>query len=303
MPFPGAKRIHPALAIAALLLAAVAGGLALAQVPDTPRETAEVIRAAATPTPTPTANAGPVAGPSPTQTPVATPTPFDVLPPFSLSDCSALIGQGLNALPLSDDDPKAYNDEAVFGLLRTITNYLKMRDEMHSTLVNYTWNQIARGQVSDGLIDNEEFTFDKDDCPQEVSALSFEVQRGDAYLHYLRVIDSEGHEVATFDRLRRNPRLIRHSLPRREVFHLWRPTSIGKIELAYSQANPGRDRSPKVLIHAGHTDDPEYGKSAIFFITRAEQRLRAEEISLARNDLIKAQQEIRNYREYLQRED
>ena len=282
------QRTLPALA---LLAAAVAGSLVLAQSPAAPPETVEATRTAE-PSPTPL----------PTPAPIPTPAPFEVLPPFSLSDCSILIDQALQALPRSDGDLKPYNEESIGLLLRTITNYLKMRDEMHSTLVNYTWESIARGQVSDGLIDNEEFTWEGDRIPRNVSALSFEVQRGDAYLHFLRVIDPEGNEIATFDRLRRAPRLIRHSLPRREVFHLWRPTSIGTIELAYSQANPGRDRAPKVFIHAGHTDEPEYGKSAIYFITRAEQRARARNISLARTDLVRAQQEIRSYREYLQRQ-
>ena len=219
--------------------------------------------------------------------------PLRFRPPFSLDDCRALLQQGTRALPGTPQEPESVERNSLIRLIESVRVYLTTRDDLNSSLAHYRWDQIERGRVSKGPLDSDEFHFDEpQEIPRRITALSFEVEREDALLHYLAVYDTDGQLVADFEGLKSSPAALRHSLPRREVFHLWRPTDIGRIELSYSQANPTSPTDPIVHIHGGRSSRPEHGKSAVFFLTRAEQRLRAGRFPEARQDISDAETHI-----------
>lgn len=232
-----------------------------------------------------------------TEAPVeAAPLPrFDARPPFSLSDCLVQLARTADAIP-RDGEPERFQRESISRAIESIIAYLKTRDDLNSSLAHYRWRPIEQGIVARGPLDSVDFIFrTPEEVPRQVTALSFEVQRGDALLHYLAIHDEEGELVADFPHLKTRPATLRHSLPRREVFHLWRPTDIGRIELSYSRVNPAEMADPLVVVHAGTTNRPEHGKAAVFFLTRAEQRLQQGHFDEARQDIAEAREAITHW--------
>lgn len=240
--------------------------------------------------------------------PAVRPAPPDDLPslpyshPFSLRDSQQLIDRLITALPESDDQPERYSRRSLRRIIVVVNSYLKVRDQRANSLADYRWEPIDRNKVDGRLIDNEETEWEEGEGPADVSALSFEIDRADAFLHYLAAYGEDGELVTEYVSLRRQPALLRHSIPRREVFHLWRPTTLSRIEYAYSKADPEADESPVVTIYAGRTPRPQYGKSAIFFLTRAEQRIEAGHIAAAREDLVKAREDIARFSRQIRRQ-
>ncbi|MBI5155423.1 hypothetical protein HZA57_09315 [Candidatus Poribacteria bacterium] len=278
-------------ALCGRLLFAQGAGADVAELPA-PARAGTVLQA--TPTPTPT----PVLSPSPSAAPTAPPIKFS--PPFSLSDCLRLVSLATDAIPTDKAGQESVHRDSLGQLITSVTDYLKDRDDLHSNLIGYQWTRIGRGKVREPLIQGKTFDWSPEEYPAEVSALSFEVTGGDAQLHAIRVFDPSSEEpIASFLSESEKPVLLRHSLPRREVFHLWRPATISKIEVAYSQVVPSAEVVPRVYVYAGRTDKPEYGKAAIFYLTRAQQRVELGRVAEGREDLVLARQEIIKYRRQL----
>ncbi|MEQ8818861.1 MAG: hypothetical protein RLY93_01355 [Sumerlaeia bacterium] len=217
-------------------------------------------------------------------------------PPFSLTDCEYLLGLAATEVEgnpeATDKDPRA--------LLTSVRSYLTHRDDIYSTLFHYNWERIGRERVAEGVMDTDEFSFYGEDVPAAVNALSIEIRNADAYLFAMQVWDADNPEQKILDlKFDDDPLLLRHSLPRREVFHLWRPARIGKIGLAYARTEQGSgpDREPKVVVYAGRTERPEHGKSAIFFIEQAENQLSQENEEAARRSIVLAQEAIAKFRQ------
>ncbi len=232
-----------------------------------------------------------------TPTPNPTPAPIAYKAPFSLSDCMDLLDLAIDELPVTAEEQKPYNQESMLHMLEAISDYLKGRDDLHSTLIGYKWDRIARVPITTGLIDDKSFIWSGRDIPKNVTALSFEVERGDVYLHNLEVYDENDELVAPFAKDQQV--ILRHSIPRRYVFHLYLPTNIKSIKMACSQVNPADNRTPQLSIHAGRTRQAEHGKAAIHYIWKAELDIAAQNPSQARMKLMLSQDEIREYRRAL----
>ncbi len=289
-----------------LLLAMLLGGL-IAVAPA--QENEEQAEATATPTPTPTPeeeepdaseNPPPTEAES-SQQPAPTPKPTRVffLPPLSLNECLSMIDRIEKALPKeANPDPESmqYSPETLRRMVRSCYNYLNYRDDLHSSLSDYRWIWLNSGTVESTGQSPDKDLFVFDPPIERISALSLETRRGDTYIHQIRVFDEK-------DKLRdswvysESPRLLRHSLPRRQVYHLWRRTTISLIEIEYSRAMVGEDYRPLVIIYGGITDDREYIKTAIYYLDLAARDVTAQKWPQAREDLLEAREKIEEYLE------
>lgn len=233
--------------------------------------------------------------------------PMRFVPPFSLRECLKLIDRCIQHTPgegeTTPEQDAAVPVTAIDRMVVACANYLRNRDDLHSSLVDYRWIQLDEGKVQNakGTVDKD--TLDFSPPVEAISALSLAAQRGDAYIHQIRVYDEKGNlRDSWFDYRDRAPKLLRHSLPRRQVFHLWRRTTISRIEIEYSRANRGEEFRPKVVVYGGITDKPEYIKTAIYYLDYARRQLEQKDWENAREALIDAREEIVNYLEESQEE-
>lgn len=243
------------------------------------------------------------ASPPPSGEPSATRTQpvqrIDFLAPFSLNDCQNLLNRALEIIPRSEEELERFDRESYLQMLNAVADYLKDRDDLHSSLVGYQWERLRSRVVREPIIQNASFTFERPDEARAVNAISFSVYDEDAILHGWAVYDKEDKLIDRKQFGEGEKVTLRHSLPRQVVYHLWQPTDIGRIEVAVSRANPQRERIPVLEVRAGRTNQPEHGKSAIWFITQAISDVENERFESAREDLIAAQREIRLYRNTL----
>lgn len=292
------------LLIAGCLLAMTVAGLAQdTEVADVSRT--RVPSASETPTGPPVDQAAPADSTSTEGAEAAparpTPTPIPFSSPFSLNDCLNLLQAAVRVLPETPDQPVSFETQSFHRLLNSVSDYLKNRDEMHASLVGYEWDKIGRADVETGVIENIEIDLRKqEEPPKDMTAISFRVERGDVLVHNMKVFDEDDDLVAEF-RLEK-PVQLRHSLPKREFFFLWRPTDIERISIAASKATPEREEDPRLFVLAGRTDKPEHGKAAIWFIDQAQIDIREGRLVMGRQKLARAQTEIRQFRETVRSE-
>lgn len=228
-----------------------------------------------TPRPTPAATAAPAP---------QRPVPMPVAPPLSLSDCQAILS---DAAQVVGTDPTTAE-----RMIASVENYLKFRDDLHTSLASYQWPRLRSAKVENdpGTVDRDTFRFDPP--VERISALGFEAEGGDVWLHTVRVYDENNalRDTHRFDK----PRLLQQMLPRREVFHLWRRTTISRIEVEYSSANPG-PQHPRVSVLGGTTAEREYIKTAIYHLGTAADAVRQGKAPVAGQALTAAQREISAY--------
>lgn len=185
-------------------------------------------------------------------------------PPLSVGDCIGVVSRLQRACPRPGETQSPRDRDIFARALRGVREYLDLRDDIHASLAHFRWTLIKTGGVAPGGTDKDTFTFEAARIPREISALCMEAEGADILVSDLRITDDSGHASASFPALREHPRIIRHSIPRREVFPLPQRTNIRSIAIAYSQAStpaPGSP-DPRVRIFAGQTDDPEYDKQA-----------------------------------------
>ncbi len=220
--------------------------------------------------------------------------------PFSLPDCIGILRSMLGGMPVEDDliVPR-YDVVSLRRALDSISTYLRARDDLHYNLVDYRWERVGIDAVTSALIQSVSFSWPENAMPRRVDAFSLEALRGDVYLHSMMVYDENGEQVADFKFEGTRLMRLRHSLPRREVFHLWRPTDIGRVDLAVSRFDPAAADYPQIQLHAGRTSKPEHGKATIFFLTRADQELLSNRLVEARQDLQHALREMIAYNQLL----
>jgi hypothetical protein len=230
-------------------------------------------------------------GPAPPEVGLPTPVPF--LPPLSLRDCLVLTDRVIAYLPKTND-PEAQPTAPLDSLRRMIVsnyNYLTFRDDLHTSLANYVWVVLDDAKVENkpGAFDTDTFSF----VPPvtRISALSFETEDADAFLHKIRVYDEDGKLRQSF--VLDPPKRLQQYLPRREVFHLWRRTTVSRIEVEYARATP--DTSPKVIIRGGITEQKEFIKTAIYMLGESLEAIKRHEWEKARLDLQEAQKNINDY--------
>jgi len=256
----------------AVLLAAMAGG---------------AIHVIGAQSPTPTPGAAPTVAPSPV-----------FRPPLSLSECLSLIDRSRNFIAPTGDRTAAPTvaPRDITRMVRSATNYLIFRDDLHSTLSDYQWVLLADGKVQDddGKPDRDLYEFDPP--VKSISAISLESQGGDVSVHLVRVIDEKDNERQRFPSSG-EPFMLQHSLPRRHVLHLWKRTTISRIEIDYANTAPRPGSVPRVVIMGGITEQREYVKTAIYHLQQATGALESGDYVGARADLHEARANIARYLE------
>jgi len=247
---------------------------------------------AATPTPSPTA--------SPTPTAAATPLPpLNFIPPLSLAECQDLMSRAETLIP---NNPQAAPDAAwvasLQSMVETSANYLRFRSDLHTSLSQYRWVELTGGRVENnpGGVDRDEKVFDP---PVEgVSAFSLEARNGDVYLHRLVVFDEKQEKRQEFD-FSKEPDLLRHAIPRRDVYHLYRRSTISRIEMEYSTVKPREPGSPRVVVavFAGMTtrSRPEFVKTAIWHLQEARKAIAARDWPRAKTEMSAANNRLSEY--------
>lgn len=224
---------------------------------------------------------------------------YHYVSPFSTSDCLTILEEVLAALPQNESEAQKYSTRSLLKGVETTNNYLKQRDELHSTLVGYRWQEVGSMVVNKATYELRRAEWDALTQPQAITALSFEARDGDVMITSLSVFNDANERVANFNFSETSPVILRHSLPRREVFHLWRKTRLARVEITAALA-PGRagvDQGiGRVVIHGGSTNRPEYAKSAIYFLTLTEEDLRSSDPHSGRKDLARAIDELREYK-------
>lgn len=290
------------------LVAMWAHGIAAAQ--GTPPETAPVALNQPTAALLPASGSRDPAQPNFPQTKPTTETPpidapadpglpdYRYTSPFSTADCLTILEQVLASLPQNEDARQAYSTPSMLRAVETTNNYLKQRDELHSTLVGYRWQEVGSLVVNKATYELRTASWDALTQPQAITALSFEARDGDVMITSLAVFNDANERVANFAFSETSPVMLRHSLPRREVFHLWRKTRLARVEITAALA-PGRSGADKgigrIVIHGGSTSRPEYAKSAIFFLTLTEEDLRSADPHSARKNMARAIDELREH--------
>jgi hypothetical protein len=236
----------------------------------------------------------------PSEPPSPSMPPFPYESPFSLSDCIGILRAVLNGMPVEDDlIVLRYDVGSLRRALDSISNYLRARDDLHYNLVDYRWERVGIDTATSALIQPVSFAWPENLMPRRIDAFSLEALRGDVYLHSMMVYDAKGEQVADFKFEGTRLMRLRHSLPRREVFHLWRPTDVSRVDLAVSRFDPSAEDFPQIQLHAGRTSKPEHGKATIFFLTRADQELLSNRLVEARQDLQHALREMIAYNQLL----
>jgi hypothetical protein len=232
--------------------------------------------------------------------PAAGAPPFRFESPFSLQDCITILRAIIAGIRIEEGGAiSRFEPASLRRGIEAVANYLRARDDLHYNLVDYRWERVGTDSVTSALIQQLQFKWEDSAMPARVDALSLEALRGDVYLHSMMIYDAEGNLAADYKfddtRLMR----LRHSLPRREVFHLWSPTAISRVDLALSRYDPSESIYPQVNLHAGRTSKPEHGKATIYYLSRAEQKFTAGDLAGVRQELQHALAEMIAYNEAL----
>ncbi|MCC6547897.1 hypothetical protein IT570_12095 [Candidatus Sumerlaeota bacterium] len=237
-------------------------------------------------------------------TTVATPPPMVLaetrkiafLPPISLDETVGLIDKVISELPRTNDAEAraAVPVETLRRMLRSCVNYLHYRDDLQNSLADYEWIDLGSQKVENapGRADHDTIVYDPP--IQRISALSVIVESGDIRVHSLRVID-EKESTRQFFNLDEKPALLRHQLPRRQVFQLWRRSTISRIEISCSRVNEKDPAIPKLTIYGGVSDQREYLKTAQFQIELASDRIGNGVFDRARSSLVDSKETIDEY--------
>lgn len=244
-----------------------------------------------------TASSPVLARPAPAPVGAPKPTPITYLPPVSLSETLSLISRAEHALPPPGTPALPADRADIASLKRMLTsciNYLTYRDDLHTSLSDYEWVEMntAKVQHQPGKHDADVMTFTPP--VQEISAISLGVERGDVSVFHVVVYDEKSNKRQLFE-FKDDPKLLRHLLPRREVFHLWKRTTISRIDIEYARADLGSDIQPKVIVFGGITEKREYIKTALFELKRTLEKIDSAQWDDARESLLDAARNINDY--------
>lgn len=217
--------------------------------------------------------------------------------PYSLQDCINLVEEAMDALVNARGEISRIDLVAMNDVLDAVADYLQERDDLHSNLLGYSWEEIGRHQIRNSENNTFTYFFRDFEIPRGITALSFEVERADSNLEKVEVFDSKGNLVGPYS----SQMVLRHSFPRRYVYHLYQPTEIQTLRITASQMNPEANRTPQLIILAGRSDKTEHGKLAIYYILQAEEQIANNDIKTALETLQDARREIMTFRQQARR--
>ncbi len=226
---------------------------------------------------------------------------IDYVPPLSLDDSARLLAAAVRHLQDAPDkvDPEEV-DPSVVRLVESVRDYIVSRDELHTSPGDYEWILVDKGRVSRGSSDRDSFDFPSPIT--RVSVLGFEAERGDVLIREVVVVDDRGREVTGFRAEPDTPWVVEARFPRRDLFHLWRRTTVSRIDIKYEAAPGDQSKSdPRLHILVGRSETREYGKSAVFSCSQARMALLAGDVARARAMLLDAHRDAFAFREQVRR--
>jgi len=201
-------------------------------------------------------------------------------PPLSLFECIRLAENVMDLINPAIQKFKGPRKDKSLYLMNLITDYVKLTDERSSSLLFYKWYFIGKNQ--DMRETMEEVVFNPAPVIRNVSAISFEAEKADVNIHYMKVKDLEGNTTSF-----KVNKCIIAGLPRKEVCFLYFPTTIKQIVVDYSTKAKGKAR---LTLYAGVTDRPENGKASLYYLSRGKNEIENDNFENAKNDLIKAKE-------------
>jgi len=223
-------------------------------------------------------------------------SPSRFLPPLCLEDCLLALQWSLNKINANQEMKRLPAERAaeIEPVLRQVAEYIRIVDGRNSTLADYTWILVGTERVAaDVEVDSDEF--EPAEPPlRAINAVSFQAERGDVWLFRVRVIGEDN--IVTDFRLDPPARLMA-ALPRREVFHLYFPTDLKRVEAHYGAVDRARAarNSPRVSLYAGQTRRREYLKESQYFLRMALRQLPEGDLDVCRDSLERAAKRIRHF--------
>ena len=201
-------------------------------------------------------------------------------PPLSLFESIHLTENIMDLINPSMEKFKGPRKDKALHLMTLITDYVKLTDDRSSSLLFYKWYFIGKNQEMRETM--EEVVFKPTPVIRNVSAISFEAEKADVNIHFMKVTDLEGNTTSF-----KVDKCILNGLPRKEVCFLYFPTTIKQIVVDYSTKSKGKSR---LTVYAGVTDRPEYGKAALYYLSRGRKEIENDAFENAKKDLVKARE-------------
>ncbi|MDX1973126.1 MAG: hypothetical protein SFY68_11405 [Candidatus Sumerlaeia bacterium] len=215
--------------------------------------------------------------------------------PYSLSDCINIVERTTQALEQSSQIRSDLDPKKVDEVISQVVEYLRGRDDLHSTLLDYSWEPLDQIRIQQPQVRRE--WPNSMDRPKEVTAVSFEVLEADVVLSDLEIRDIDDKVIGPYS----GEVVLRHSLPRRYVYHLYYPTEIKSIQFSVRKERPEQRQTPVIVMNAGRADRLEHGKYALFHLIRAQSEVQEGKIEKAAATLRIAQREIEKFRRQTRR--
>lgn len=203
-------------------------------------------------------------------------------PPLSLMESIRLTDNVVEILDPTIDLFKEPRKEKSIQLMNLIINYVKLTDDRASSLLFYRWYYIGRDRVVGDHIQEE--TFKPKPIIKNVTAISFEAEKENVHIYYMKVIDLEN--ITTSFKI---DKWILKNVPRKEVCFLYFPTTIKEILINYSTKS---DTWARLRVYAGVTDRPEFGKAALYYLASAKREIESGAFEKAKINLQKAKERL-----------
>jgi hypothetical protein len=212
-------------------------------------------------------------------------------PPLSLLESIRLTDNVTEIVDPSFTLFKEPRKEKSLQLMNLIIDHVKLTDDRASSLLFYRWYYIGRNRVVGDHIQEE--IFKPQPILKNVTAISFEAEREDVHIHYMKVIDLD--DTATNFKI---DKWILKNVPRKEVCFLYFPTTIKQILLDYSTRT---ETWARIRVYAGVTDRPEFGKAALYYLASARKEIEGGSFDKAKTNLLKAKELLIRFNRQLSR--
>lgn len=203
-------------------------------------------------------------------------------PPLSLAEAIRLTEKARILLLPDTEQLEGPRSTKAQKLISLVKNFVKLADERSSNLLYYKWYYIGRNRVEREEI--EEDIYDAKPPIPKSSAISFEATGEDVLIHHMKVIDIQNNEIEFSLN-----KWILEGLPRKEVCYMYFPVTVKQVVIDYSTR---KDSVARLKVYVGVTDNPEYGKASLYYLTRTVELIQKKNLKEAAKDLEKARNQM-----------
>lgn len=190
---------------------------------------------------------------------------FEFHPPLSINEAIKLLYRLIRTLNNPATQEGVLPQEKILEVIQVVSDYVKLVDDRNSSLASYRWYEVGEKKIPSPVADKiYELRLNVFPILRNVSAVSFVVSGGDIFIQALTVIDERNNETKFVVN-----RWIKDNFPRKEVCFLYFPTSLKQIIISCSVSSASSN-IPRLKFYGGRTNVPEYGKAALYYLTRAQ---------------------------------